>query len=142
MSFQNRPYTFASERKEVRFMPKKKTSQANAKEKFGERLARLRQAAGYTQRSLSAAIGMSQRMIAYYEIQAEHPPTHLLSAIADALGVTTDQLLGREPVSPRKAPRNEDLLRKLRQLEKLPPRARRAVIETIDALIAKYGKAS
>lgn len=110
-------------------------------ETFGQRLARLRKAAGYSQRSLAAEINISHRMVAYYETQTSNPPTHLLPALAEALGVTTDQLLGRTSVSPRKAPRNERLLRQLRQVEKLPPRARHAVLETIQALVQKYGLA-
>jgi transcriptional regulator with XRE-family HTH domain len=61
-------------------------------------MAQLRTAAGYSQRDLAAGIGISQRMIAYYEKQTQHPPTHLLPALARALGVTADQLLGTEKV--------------------------------------------
>jgi transcriptional regulator with XRE-family HTH domain len=116
-------------------MPKKKTE---AEEPFGQRLARLRKAAGYSQRALASELEISQRMVAYYEGETQHPPTHLLPALADALGITTDQLLGREPVSARKAPKNQQLMRKLRLVEKLPPRARSAVLEHIEALVAKH----
>lgn len=118
-------------------MPKKKLH-TEAGEMFGQRLARLRKVAGYSQRSLAAELGISQRMVAYYESETQHPPTHLLPALADALKITTDQLLGREPISPRKAPQNQQLLRRLRQVEKLPARARSAVIEHIEALVAKH----
>ena len=108
-------------------------------ESFGRRLARIRKAAGYSQRSLAEELGISYRVVAYYEAQTDHPPTHLLTPIADALGVTADQLLGREPIQKRKAPVNQRLLRQLRQVEKLPPHARRSVLEHIDGLVAKYG---
>jgi transcriptional regulator with XRE-family HTH domain len=108
-------------------------------ESFGRRLARLRKEAGYTQRSLAAELDVSYRVIAYYEAQTTHPPTHLLPAIADALSLSIDQLLGRALVSKRKAPQNERLIRQLRQVEKLPPRARQSVIEHIEGLVAKYG---
>lgn len=109
-----------------------------AEETFGRRLARLRKDAGYSQRSLAAEIGISNRMVAYYEAQTDHPPAHLLTPIADALGLTIDQLLGRAVISRRKAPQNERLIRQLRQVEKLPPRARTAVLEHIDALLSKH----
>ncbi len=121
-------------------MPRKISIQ-NTGETFGQRLARIRKAAGYSQRSLAAEISISHRMVAYYETQTSNPPTHILPALAEALNVSTDQLLGRSPVSPRKAPRNQRLLRQLRQIEKLPPRARHAVLETIQALVEKYGLA-
>lgn len=108
-------------------------------ETFGRRLARLRKEAGYSQRSLAAEIGISNRMVAYYEAQTEHPPAHLLTPIADALSLSVDQLLDRAPISKRKAPKNERLIRQLRQVEKLPSRARQSVIEHIEGLVAKYG---
>ena len=77
-------------------------------------------------------------MVAYYESQSDHPPAHLLPALSDAFGVSLDQLLGREAVSPRKRPTNVRLMRKLQQVEKLPPRARNAILEHIDALVSKH----
>lgn len=108
-------------------------------ETFGRRLARLRKAAGYSQRSLAAEIGISNRMVAYYEAQAEHPPAHLLPSIAEALGISVDQLLGRDAIPKRKASQNERLMRQLRHVEKLPPRARQSVLEHIEALTSTYG---
>ncbi len=116
-------------------MPKRKLEPAP--ETFGHRLARLRKAAGYSQRALAAELGISQRMVAYYESQTEHPPTHLLPSLADALSLTTDQLLGREAVSPRKAPKNQQLLRRLRTVESLPAAERRQVLHLIDALVER-----
>lgn len=113
-----------------------------AEEPFGKRMARLRKLAGYSQRALAEELGVSYRMVAYYEAQTTHIPAHLLPTLAEALGITVDQLLGREAVTPRKSPENRRLLRKLRLVEKLPPRARTAVIEHIDALLAKHGKES
>jgi len=109
-------------------------------ETFGQRMAALREAAGYSQRALASELGISQRMVAYYESQSDRPPAHLLPALAGALGITTDQLLGMDPVSSRKRPKNTRLMRKLAQVEKLPPKARQAVIEHIEGLIARYGK--
>jgi transcriptional regulator with XRE-family HTH domain len=122
-------------------VPKKKTKAADG-ETFGRRLARLRKEAGYSQRALADEIGISYRMVAYYEAQTAHPPANLLPAIADSLGLTVDQLLGHEAIRPRKSPKNERLLRQLRQVEKLPAHARRSVLEHIDGLVSKYGTRS
>lgn len=134
MNEENRPYPVLED---DTAMPKRKPD-APAEETFGQRLARLRRAAGYSQRALAAELKISQRMVAYYETQTEHPPTQLLPAIADALSITTDQVLGRSPLSPRKAPKNQQLLRKLRLVETLPARARTAVLEHIEALVEKH----
>lgn len=42
---------------------------------FGQRLAQLRKARGFTQQELADETGLSRRMLAYYERQSQHPPT-------------------------------------------------------------------
>lgn len=118
---------------------KRKTPPADEEDTFGRRLARLRKTAGYTQRALAAEVEISQRMVAYYEAQTTRPPAQLLTKLADALGLSVDQLLGHRPISTRKSPVNQRLMRELRKVEKLPPHARRSVLEHIDGLAAKYG---
>lgn len=61
------------------------------KESFGERMARLRQTAGFSKRDLAAEIGSSNRMVAYYEKETTYPPTHLLPLLVKALGMSSDQ---------------------------------------------------
>ena len=113
-------------------MPKKTNPHTS---NFGARLAELRKAAGFTQEELAESIGMSRRMLAYYEVESEHPPTHLLPAIAAALNITTDELLGLTPV--KKAPKGKDtrLQRRLAQLEKLEAPERRQIMQVLDTLI-------
>ena len=102
---------------------------------FGARLAELRKAAGFTQAELAESIGMSRRMLAYYEVESEHPPTTLLPAIAAALNITTDELLGHAPV--KKAPKGKDsrLQRRLAQIEKLEAPERRQIMQVLDTLL-------
>ena len=107
---------------------------------FGAQLAELRKAAGFTQQELADEIGVSRRMLAYYEVQSEHPPTHLLPAIARALGVSTDALLGMTPA--RKVlkaikPASTRLQRRLQQIEKLDAQERRQILQVIDAFIER-----
>lgn len=104
-------------------------------ETFGQRLARLRKAAGYSQRQFAPEVGISQRMLCYYEAQAEKPPAHLLPTIANALNITTDQLLGVGPIPKRQPPLNRLLLRKMRAIEALPPHEQRPLLKTIDTYL-------
>lgn len=104
-------------------------------ETFGRRLAALRKSAGYSQREFALEIGISHRMVAYYEAQTEHPPAQLLPTIARALHLTTDQLLGLEPLQKRQPPLNQQLLRKMKKIEALPPRDQRPLLRTIDAYL-------
>jgi transcriptional regulator with XRE-family HTH domain len=117
-------------------MPKQKTHEAAS---FGQRLTALRKAAGYTQQELADEVGVSRRMIAYYEGQSEHPPTTLLPAIAQALQLSTDELLGLESPATKRTgrPRDNRLQRRLQQIESLPPEERRQLIEIVDAFIER-----
>jgi transcriptional regulator with XRE-family HTH domain len=104
---------------------------------FGKRLTELRKRAGYTQAELAAEVGMSRRMMAYYESQGAHPPTHLLVDIARALHLTTDELLGATPIKKTAAPRNTRLQRRLEQIERLEPTEKRQVLQVLDAFIER-----
>lgn len=106
-----------------------------SEESFGERLARLRKAAGYTQKELGEEVGTSQRMVAYYEAQTEHPPTKLMPALAKALGVSADELLGLAAGRARRAAPDSRLDRRLRAVQQLPAAEKRQVLAFIDALL-------
>ena len=71
-------------------------------EGFGTRLTELRKQAGLTQVELGDKVGVSNRVIAYYEQDEAQPPGAMLASLADALGVTTDELLGLKPAKARK----------------------------------------
>lgn len=103
----------------------------------GARLAELRKRAGYTQQELAEAVDTTQRMISYYETQAEPPPSTLLPELARVLGVSVDQLLGLEPL--KKKPRLPDsrVLRRVQQIEALEPAEKRQVLQVLDAFIER-----
>lgn len=108
----------------------------NAPTGFGARLAALRKAAGYTQTELAEELGISQRMVAYYEGQTEHAPAALLPAIAKALRVTTDELLGVASVKKASRPSNSRLQRRMHEIEKLDAKTKRQVMQLLDTFIA------
>ena len=117
-------------------MPKRKPVQSS-EETFGDRMARLRKQAGYTQRDLAGELGLSQRMVAYYETQTDHPPTHLLAELTEVFAVSADELLGLKPVARTQAPASERLYRRFRKIEKLPTRERKQLLAIIDAFLEK-----
>ncbi|HQY45812.1 MAG TPA: helix-turn-helix transcriptional regulator [Usitatibacteraceae bacterium] len=116
-------------------MPRKLNAEAAAG--FGPRLAQLRKAAGISQIALAAEIGVSQRMMAYYESPTAHPPANLLAAIARSLGVSIDALLGVESSRRRAKATDTRMQRRLQQIEKLPPAERRQILQMLDALIER-----
>jgi len=118
-------------------MARKKKPLPPPEETFGQRLARLRKARGYSQTELGELLGVSQRVMTYYECQTERPPAHLLPHLAEALGITVDELLGVRRGRETPAPRHTRLWRKLREIEKLPAGDRKAVLRVLDGLLAR-----
>lgn len=116
-------------------MPKERNGSAPS---FGARLVELRKAAGYTQTELANELGVTRRMIAYYEGETEYPPSTLLPGLAKALGVSIEALLGTEPLkkATRAAkPATSRLQRRLAQIEKLEPTEKRQILQVIDTLL-------
>lgn len=116
-------------------MPKRKIQLTEGEESFGVRLAGLRQSAGYSQRDLAVELGISYRMVAYYEKETEYPPAHLLPQIAKVLKVTTDQLLGIEKIKGNGRTYDSRLWRRFSQVEKLPPPKRKQIVQILDAFL-------
>jgi transcriptional regulator with XRE-family HTH domain len=104
---------------------------------FGARLAGLRKQAGITQTALAQEIGVSQRMMAYYEGPTAHPPADLLPAMARALGVSVEALLGTETAKRRAKAVDTRMQRRLQQISTLPPEERRQLLQLVDAFIER-----
>ena len=113
-----------------------------ALEGFGERLATLRKACGLTQEQLGERIGLSQRMVAYYESQGGQPPGPVLPDLARVLGVSTDELLGVTPAQETLSPRQARLRKRLRRVEDLPSSDQKTVLRLVEALLKDRGLAS
>jgi transcriptional regulator with XRE-family HTH domain len=116
-------------------MPRKKYGETS----FGERLQAIRKARGLTQVQLAEAAATTQRAVSYYETEAGFPPAPAVVALAKALQVTTDELLGV------KAPRVERLhddsearrqWKKFQMVSILPERDQKAVIRLINSLVS------
>ncbi len=102
---------------------------------FGQRLAVLRKSADYSRREFAMEIGGSHRIVAYNEAQTDQPPAQLLPTIVKALHLSTDQVLCLEPVQKRQPPLNQQLLRKMKEVEALPPRDQRPFPRTVDSYL-------
>jgi len=102
---------------------------------FGERLAALRRAAGYTQQELAAASGVSRRMIVYYEGQEQPPLAEVVLKLAPLLATNADELLGL--VAPRRTASALDarVVRRLRAIEQLAPGDKRQLLQLVDAFV-------
>ncbi len=114
-------------------MPRKRSEGSG----FGKRLTALRQARGLTQVQLAQAAGLTQRAISYYENHPGFPPAPALIALAKALRVATDEILGLKALKPeRHDPEERRLWKKFQQVGDLPEKDQRAVIRLINSLAA------
>jgi len=75
-------------------------------------------------------------MVAYYEGQAKRPPAELLPKLAKVLGVSVEELLGARGSSTAKA-RDSRLQRRLKAIEKLPPKEQRQLQQIIDTFLER-----
>lgn len=101
---------------------------------FGARLAQLRQQRALSQEALAAAVGVSRRVIAYYEAESDQPPGALLADLAQALKISADELLGLKPITDKLPRKTARLRKRLQKVEDLPPVDQRAVLKVLDAL--------
>lgn len=115
-------------------------------EPFGSRLRRFRIARGLTQEELGTKTGLSNRMVAYYEIQGGTPSPAQIARFAKILGVSADELVGTAAASrnagAEAAPQTSAelrLWRRLRKIQKLPGPQRRAVLKVLDGFLAQHG---
>lgn len=105
--------------------------------KFGQRIKKLRTEKGLTLEQLAQATGSSKSYI--WELENKNPPrpsAEKLSAIAVALGVTVDYLLGADDQTLDTA---EDTAF-FRQYSSLPVETRRQIREMARILDTKKGK--
>jgi transcriptional regulator with XRE-family HTH domain len=104
-------------------------------ETVGERIARLRKERGLTQRELAAKIGVSRSVIMDYERGKNHVYDEVIIRIALILGVTTDELLGVKNIKGEKLPSSLKIVRRMKEIEKLPAGKQKKVLENIDILL-------
>ncbi len=114
-------------------MPRKRIDESG----FGERLIELRKARNLTQVELAEATGLTQRAISYYENHHGFPPAPALIALAKALGVSTDELLGVKATRALREQVNAEerrLWKKFQLVGELPEKDQRAVLRLIHSL--------
>lgn len=116
-------------------MAKKSRPAAPAgEETFGQRLARLRKAAGLSQQQLAKHLGTTQTLVSEYEHDNRRVHGERLAKIASLLHVSADELLGHRASKTSDAP-SLKLIRRLKAIEALPPQRQKFVLQTLDALL-------
>jgi transcriptional regulator with XRE-family HTH domain len=126
------PYTDAN-------MPRKSTPklmQHSESETQGQRLARLRKERGWTQVELAERLGIIQALISDYERGKLRLNADMVVRFANALEVTTDELLHpKESKRPLRRKPSLRLQRRMEKIEKLPPHQQNYLLKTIDGFL-------
>jgi transcriptional regulator with XRE-family HTH domain len=105
-------------------------------ETIGERAARLRKDRGFTQGELAEKVGIIQTIVSAIETGALKLSADMAARFALALGVTTDEILlpTRNKRAGSRQP-SRKVLRRLEQIETLPPSKQLTLLRTIDTFL-------
>jgi transcriptional regulator with XRE-family HTH domain len=90
-----------------------------------------------TQTALAREVGISQRMMAYYEGPTAFPPATLLPTLARVLGISVETLLGTETAKRKSKAIDTRMQRRLQQIAGLPTEERRQIMQLVDAFIER-----
>jgi transcriptional regulator with XRE-family HTH domain len=107
------------------------------KETLGQRLARLRKERGLTQKQVAEGTGLIQELVSSYERGKLRLNADMILRFSEILSVSADELLRgskKEPASTKRQP-SIKLIRRMEQIEELPPYQQRALLMTIDNFI-------
>jgi transcriptional regulator with XRE-family HTH domain len=104
-------------------------------ETFGQRLARIRKAKGYTQVELAKRMEMIQVLVSDYECDKLRPHHEVIVRLAKALEISTDELLGVKPFKSADVKVSLKLQRRMQKIDSLPPAKQKVILQTIDTYI-------
>ena len=106
---------------------------------LGTRVAELRKAQNFTQQQLAELLGLSQQMIASYEVGRRRVPISMLPALATALAVSINTLLGTGTSAAKRGP-TPKLHQQIAQISQLPLAQQRFVTQMLDTVIAQTSR--
>lgn len=106
---------------------------------LGARISSLRKEQSITQAQLAEQLGLTQQMIASYEVGRRRVPVSLLPATAQALGVSVEQLIGQKEAAPAKRGPAPKLQQQVERIQRLPRTKQRFVMDMLDAVLAQQG---
>lgn len=106
---------------------------------LGARIAEFRKAAAITQVQLAETLNVSQQTVASWEVGRRGVPIATLPALARALAVSVETLLGEKPPAGKRGPIPK-LQQQVERLSRLPPTKQRFVIEMLETVLAQQSR--
>lgn len=107
-------------------------SEKNKKNFVGEKIRFFRKQKGLNQTELGKKIGLSKRMVSYYESETIRvPKMEILQKIASVLSISMDDLLDSK-IQIKQKKENNRIWKKLKKVEKLHPEDQKTILKMID----------
>ncbi len=103
---------------------------------FGARLAALRKECDLSQAQFAEKAEITREMVGYYERRTDNPESAFVMKAATILGVTTDDLLGMQPVT-KKAGRKSKLDHCVDQVKQLPKSEQEYVVKFLEQVLGR-----
>jgi transcriptional regulator with XRE-family HTH domain len=107
---------------------------------LGGRVAALRKEQGLTQAQLAEVLGLTQQMVASYEVGRRRVPASLLPRIATTLAVSVEALIGPARATPAKRGPAPKLQQQMERIQRLPRAKQRLVLQMLDGVLAQAGR--
>jgi transcriptional regulator with XRE-family HTH domain len=107
---------------------------------LGSRVAQLRKDHGLTQVQLAETLGISQQVVASYEVGRRRIPVSMLQSLAQALSVDLEGLLGGTSKANAKRGPAPILARHMERISALPKTRQKFVIEVLESMLAQHGR--
>jgi transcriptional regulator with XRE-family HTH domain len=103
---------------------------------IARRLKELRKRRGKTQAELATTLGIDQTLVSAYERGAVRMHGAIVAAFAKVLRASTDQILGVKEMKHDGPFSDRRFIRRLERIDRLPKRAKQALLKTIDTYLA------
>ena len=107
---------------------------------LGSRIAHLRKELELTQVQLAELLGISQQMVASYEVGRRRIPVSMLPQLSQALKVQTDALLGNETKTRSKHGPTPKWQLQIEAIAQLPKAQQRFVSQVLDTVLAQASR--
>jgi transcriptional regulator with XRE-family HTH domain len=106
---------------------------------LGARIAEFRKSATITQVQLAETLSVSQQTVASWEVGRRGVPVATLPALARALSISIESLIG-EKAPPGKRGPTPQLQQKIERLTLLPKAQQRLVLQMLDGVLAQASR--
>ena len=103
---------------------------------FGSRLAALRQERGWTQAALAERLGVTVKMVTYYEREATNPTANTVAKLAEVFGVEPTTFLdSAQSLRAAKPGPPSEWEKRIAAIKQLPRGKQKKIAEVVEALL-------